>query len=349
MGDLITICIPTYRRPFLLLRCVQSCLIQDYRPLEIDISDNSPTDDTRDLVNSLLLPEGITVRYTRNSPSIGPTENQKRLFASARGRRFVHMNDDDVLLPGAVSALSEAFALAPDVIVSYGLEQLINADGEVLPELTELSNAEFERLPEHTGLRRDLLVCAFWQQMSHVGFMVLTEAARKVGVRDRAEVGLATDTDFAIRLGQQYRGHAHVFVNRMTTQSRVSESSLSHTASDVAWKIYDSVAAIDGLAPDEARARDRLLKRAGPVALSEHCFAGRRRAAWRIIMSRNHSPGLVGLAYSLGLMLPGVAALRHIVSRPGADGHLPTGAARRLISARRWRIREWRQGAVSKP
>jgi glycosyltransferase involved in cell wall biosynthesis len=303
MCDLITICIPTYRRPSLLLHCLHSCLTQDYRPLEIDISDNSPTDDTRALVESLSPPMGITFRYWRNSPTLGPVENQRKLFASVRGRRFVWMNDDDVLLPGAVSAMSDAFSLAPDVIVSYGIEQIINLAGELLPDQTARWNAQYERLPKHTGLRRDLLVCAFWQQISHVGFLVLTEAAKRVGIRHRTEVGLAVDADFAIRLAQAYKGYAHVFLDRMTVQSRVGPSTLSQTSVDVAWRFYNFVAEIDGLSPEEAGARDRLLRRIGPLALGEYSITNGRRAALRVLLSRpSRNGGLVRLAYSLGLI-----------------------------------------------
>src|SRR5208337_1188305 len=154
-------------------------------PLEIDVSDNSLKDDTRALVESLAPPAGITLRYWRNSPPIGPVENQKKLFAEARGRCFVWMNDDDVLLPGAVSAMAASFEWASDVVVSYGIEQLINSAGEVLPDVSARWNVEYQQLPELTGLRRDLLVCAFLKQMPHVGFLVSTEAARKVGIRDR--------------------------------------------------------------------------------------------------------------------------------------------------------------------
>ncbi len=221
MSDLITISIPTYRRPTFLLHCLRSCLAQDYRPLEIDISDNSPTDETGTLVRSVPLPEGITLRYWRNSPSIDPVENFRKLLGAARGRRLVWMNDDDVLLPGAVSAMSDAFSLAPDVIVSYGIEQVINTEGEVLAEFTVRWNIEYQRLSSETGLRRDLLVCAFWGQISHIGYLVLTEAARKVGFRDRSEVGLAADIDFTIRLAQAFKASAHVFINHITAQTRI--------------------------------------------------------------------------------------------------------------------------------
>jgi glycosyltransferase involved in cell wall biosynthesis len=304
VADLITICIPTYRRPSVLLHCLHSCLIQDYRPLEIDVSDNSPNDETRGLIESLVLPEGVNLRYWRNCPSIGPVENQKKLFASARGRRFVWMNDDDVLLPGAVAAMSNAFEWAPDVIVSYGIEQIIDSAGEILPDVSARWNVQHRQLSEGTGLRRDLLVAAFWKQMPHIGFLVLTEAARKVGIRDRSEVGLAIDTDFAIRLGQTYRGFAHAFIDRVTIQTRLGTSSLSLTSQDVSWKLYDIVCALDDLSPEETRARDHLLTRIGPLALREHSLAHRRKAALQIMFSstyRQHN-GLIRMAYSAALI-----------------------------------------------
>ena len=289
----------------MLMHCLQSCLTQDYRPLEIDVSDNSPNDDTRALVESLtLLPEGVSLRYWRNCPSVGPVENQKKLLAAARGRRFVWMNDDDVIPAGAVGAMAASFGWASDVIVSYGIEQVINTAGEVLLDVSARWNAEHQQLPECTGLRRDLLVCAFWKQMPHVGFLVLTEAARKVGIRDRSEVGLASDTDFAIRLGQTYKGSAHAFINRVTIQTRLAPTTLSRTSQDVCWKLYDIVTAMNGLSPEEARARDRLLGRFGPLALREHSLAYRRRAALRIMLSNPYREGRgsIRMLYSAGLI-----------------------------------------------
>ena len=261
------------------------------------------------------------MRYWRNSPSIDPVENHRKLFIAARGRRLVWMNDDDVLLPGAVSAMSDAFSLAPDVIVAYGMEQVINIAGEVLQEFTELSNIEFRRTSGETGVRRDLLVCAFWQQISHVGFLVLTEVARNVGLRDRAEVGLAVDADFAIRLAQTTRGSAHVFLDRITVQSRIGPTTLGQSSKDVARKFYDVARQMDNLSQQEARARDRMLMRIQPLALREHSIAQGRLAALRIFLSRPYrsSGSLARWVYSLGLVLmPDLAYLaRRRYLRPG--------------------------------
>jgi len=223
--------------------------------------------------------------------------------------------------------------LAPDVIVAYGREQIIDTAGEVLPERTTCSNLEFRRVSHETGLRRDLLVCAFWQQISHVGFLVLAEAARKVGVRSRSQVGLAVDADFAIRLAQAHRGSAHVFIDRATVQSRVGPSTLSQMSHDVAWRFYDLVCGMDGLSLEEAQARDVLLSRIQPLALREHSLAHGPFAALRIFLSRPYrsSGGLSRWAYSLGLIvMPDLAySMRRLAKSKFSEGRLPSAAWRR--------------------
>jgi GT2 family glycosyltransferase len=200
VADLITICIPTYRRPSLLLYCLHTCFAQDYRPLEIDIGDNSPGVDTQELMRSVTPPPGVTVRYRRHDPPLGPIGNVAYLFAQARGRRLILLHDDDALLPGAVTALDRAFGMAPDVVAAYGMLEVVNAAGEYLHADTERDNAAARRTPDQAGLRRDMLVCALSRQFPPNGFLIDTEAARRIGYRDREEVGLAADTDFGIRL-----------------------------------------------------------------------------------------------------------------------------------------------------
>jgi len=309
MNGLITIGIPTHRRPSVLLHCLHSCLIQDYRPLDIIISDNSPSDDTRNLIDSITVPGGVTLRYWRNSPPIGAVQNHQKVLASATGSHLICMNDDDVLLPGAVKAMDEGFSMAPDVIAVYGVEQIINSAGEVVPELTARHNAKYKRTPQYSGLHRDLLVCALRQQIPHVGFLVETEAARKIGFRDRSEVGLAIDTDFAIRLACTYSGSTFVFLDRPTVQTRSMPQGLSSTERDVCYKLYDIVSSLDNLSEEEASARDELLATFAPVALRENALVRRREAALRIFFSRTYSSqeNLLKKAYALGLIaMPGL-------------------------------------------
>jgi hypothetical protein len=192
------------------------------------------------------------------------------------------MNDDDVLLPGAVRAMDEGFAIASDVIAVYGVEQIINSAGEFLPEQTQRENVRHKRTADYCGVHRDLLVCTLWQQIPHVGFMVDGQAARRIGFRERSQIGLAIDTDFAIRLACAYAGSAFVFLNRPTTQSRLVPDSLSRTEPDVCYRLCDFVSGLDNLSKEEACARDEMLAALAPLALRENALVRRRDAALRI-------------------------------------------------------------------
>ncbi|MEM1303844.1 MAG: glycosyltransferase, partial [Planctomycetota bacterium] len=51
---LISVCIPTYRRPDLLREAVESVVRQEYRPLEIIVGDDSPTPAAENVVAAAL-------------------------------------------------------------------------------------------------------------------------------------------------------------------------------------------------------------------------------------------------------------------------------------------------------
>ncbi len=322
MTDLITICLPTYRRPTLLSQCLHSCLAQDYRPLEIDIADSSPNEDTRRLVEAITPPEGVQLRYRHLPPSTEPQAKVNALFAEARGRRLLIIHDDDCFLPGAISALDAAFTSAPDVVLAYGREQVINEAGEFLPDATLAWEAEAWRTPDQVGIRRDLLVCGLARQVPVNAFLIESEVMRRMGFRSRAEVGVAEDTDFGIRLAQAYRGSgAFAFIERQTTQRRFAQSSLAWTALDTCWQVYDELAAMEGLSPEEERARDFTLRRLARGALRENALGGRRRAAVRVFLSRHYPRGEEGAArtlYSLGLLaLPRATSVLRRLARVG--------------------------------
>jgi glycosyltransferase involved in cell wall biosynthesis len=306
VSDLITICIPTYRRPSLLLSCLQTCFMQDYRPLEIDISDNSPDDQTGRLIAAVRPPPGITLRYWRNDPPLGPVGSVRKLFAEARAQRLLLMHDDDTLLPGAVTALDTAFRMAPDVIIAYGMLEVIDERGELLPEVTERDNRNSRRTPEYAGVRRDLLACALWKQIPHNGYLINTAVARQIGYRDRAEIGLAVDTDFGIRLARAYRDSgAFAFISRMTSQFRTGHESQRFTERDTVWKLYDEVIRFEGLSPEEEQARDWLLQSFARAVVIENALARRRRAALRVFFSRHypHREDWARKLYILGLLV----------------------------------------------
>lgn len=95
----ITAVIPTYRRPLLLRRAVESVLAQEGAALVVRVFDNDSGDGTREMI------EGIAARdprleYVCHARNIGPAANFECAVRSVATPFFSILSDDDYLLPG---------------------------------------------------------------------------------------------------------------------------------------------------------------------------------------------------------------------------------------------------------
>jgi glycosyltransferase involved in cell wall biosynthesis len=329
MSELITISIPTYRRPSLLLHALHSSLIQDYRPLEIDIGDDSPNSESEDLVRSVTLPAGISLRYWRNSPSLKQPGNVNKLFAQARGSKLVLLHDDDLLMPGAVSALHHAFSSSPSVIAAYGLQHVIRDNGEISPSDTEKHDRYAHRSRDLTGPRQDPVAAALTLQFPNDGFLVHTSLARATGYLSDEEIGDACDADFGIRLALANRSSHFAFIDRYTSLYRLTSSSI-RTGHNNCWKQFDHVLKLADLTPPQMAARDQLLTRTAEQSLVDNAVHHRRRRALEIFRSPFYPKSKLRPKplYHLALIAwPRLAALRDRLDKPeSAASPLPARA-----------------------
>lgn len=103
---LVSICIPTYERPQVLLKALESCFNQTYKNFEIVITDNSESNETQELVESLARPN---IRYTKNIKNLGPIHNLKLAIDSASGKYVKVLMDDDILLPSIIEEMVDKF------------------------------------------------------------------------------------------------------------------------------------------------------------------------------------------------------------------------------------------------
>jgi len=94
MSDpLISICIPTYNRPELLKKLLDSIQQQTFKNFEIIINDNSSTKEVELLINSYK--NSLPVSYQRNQPSVSAGENCIKVMQRATGEWIKMMHDDD--------------------------------------------------------------------------------------------------------------------------------------------------------------------------------------------------------------------------------------------------------------
>lgn len=89
----VSICIPTYLQVEYLRETLCSVLSQDFQDFEVIITDDSPDNSVRDLLNTFDF--GSRLRYVRNSPVLGSPENWNAALRLAQGDYVKIMHHDD--------------------------------------------------------------------------------------------------------------------------------------------------------------------------------------------------------------------------------------------------------------
>jgi glycosyltransferase involved in cell wall biosynthesis len=105
---LISICIPAYKKPQYVIRCLESVLQQDYRNVEVVISDDSPDEDIKDAIAPYT--ERLSIRYFHNQPALKSPRNWNNALDKANGELVMLLHQDDWLhAPDALSTYVNAF------------------------------------------------------------------------------------------------------------------------------------------------------------------------------------------------------------------------------------------------
>ncbi|MEM1211387.1 MAG: glycosyltransferase family 2 protein [Planctomycetota bacterium] len=297
MNDLISIVIPTYRRPEMLLEALESALVQDYRPLEVLVTDDSPDDASERAVRAVSVPDGIEVVYKRNDPSLRQARNVNSGFAAVRGTRIVLLHDDDRLLPGAVSVLAAAYDAHPGVIAAYGRHRLLTAEGVDRGDaVVEHVSKMYCRSDEFAGPQADPYAMALRAQFPMNGYLVDADAARSVGYTVEEVVGSACDFDFGVRLGAIAKPGGFVFVPQDVSAYRLSPGSVSRaqgatSASTLMIPRLEAIVSSSGVSDAARRAAEDRLRWYAPFAVREFALAGRPGSAMRVWCGRYYGWG----------------------------------------------------------
>lgn len=123
----ISICIPAYREAQLLRRCLESIRSQRFRDMEVIITDDSPDDAVRMLVETFAA--DFPLIYSKNGPALGSPKNWNAGLAKATGTYIKTLHQDDWLRspdalllcvkaldenPGASFVFSACYDVRPD-------------------------------------------------------------------------------------------------------------------------------------------------------------------------------------------------------------------------------------------
>ncbi len=134
---LVSIIIPTYSRPNLFGKALASAIAQDYGNIEIIVSDDSPDDATRRVLESLPT-RGRIVRYRHNVPALGAAQNFADSLPLAEGVYVNYLMDDDILSPDKVSRMVSVAEQHRSVVLVTSCRAQIDEGGRrlgILPGL----------------------------------------------------------------------------------------------------------------------------------------------------------------------------------------------------------------------
>ena len=100
----LSVCIPQYNRCAHLLHALESLRAQTLADLEVVVSDDGSTDDSRERVPSYLERSGLKYRYLQQPKNLGYDANLRAALQAATGDYlFVLGNDDAIPEPGTLA------------------------------------------------------------------------------------------------------------------------------------------------------------------------------------------------------------------------------------------------------
>ena len=127
-NKLVTVIIPTYNRGHLIERSIVSVLNQTYRDFELIVVDDGSTDNTKEVVKSIL---DERIKYMRSPVNRGPANARNIGIRGAKGEYIAFQDSDDEWLPDKLEKQVKRFQEAsPNTGMVYG--RIAFWEGEVI-------------------------------------------------------------------------------------------------------------------------------------------------------------------------------------------------------------------------
>jgi glycosyltransferase involved in cell wall biosynthesis len=123
----ISVVMPSFNSGHYLAIALQSALEQVPRPHEVIVQDGGSTDGSLEILRAA----GEAVDW-RSEPDTGQSNALNMAIRRATGDIVVWLNADDILAPGALAAVQEAFTRDPEAEFAYGDFETIGPDSRVI-------------------------------------------------------------------------------------------------------------------------------------------------------------------------------------------------------------------------
>ena len=139
----ISVCITVYNREKYIAQCIESVLAQDYKNIEIIISDNCSTDGTVEIINGYLKDKRI--RFYRNETNIGMAGNFRKLLDYTVTPWIIYLSSDDFWIdPSFLSQAVDRINKHDDLSVFCGGKMALNENNNIIQDFSDDTDAVFD-------------------------------------------------------------------------------------------------------------------------------------------------------------------------------------------------------------
>jgi len=180
---------------------IESVLSQEYPELEYLVQDGGSTDETLDVLRRY---QGWITWISEKDR--GQADAINRGLHRARGEVLGYLNSDDVLRPGALHAVGEAFASRPETLFVYGRAAYLDAEGKTVSPYLVRPDA-LERLAD---------ACFIAQPAAFFRRRIWDE----VGDFDET-LHHTMDYDYWLRIAERYGASCGAFLDRELAGARM--------------------------------------------------------------------------------------------------------------------------------
>jgi len=193
-NPLVTVLMPTYRRPFLLRRAIQCVLNQTYPNFKLRIYDDASGDKTREVVNKFTKNDSRII-YSCNEKNLGAM-NFLQAMAEVNTPFFTFCADDDVLLPQHLELAMEGFVKYPQAGIAYNQVVSMNEQRKII-FISHLDSPAGLYNPAES--MRLLL-----KDPGMLAGMVIRKAVLESGITADKDIRMLWDWDFCFRALAKY-------------------------------------------------------------------------------------------------------------------------------------------------
>ena len=124
----VSIAIITYNQKDFLRECIESCLAQTYKNIEIVVADDASTDGTQELLKDYEnnYPGLFVLKLSDNN--IGITENSNQAHFACSGKYIAWMGGDDLMLPEKLTKQVSYMESNPNCTICYHNLDVFDSD-----------------------------------------------------------------------------------------------------------------------------------------------------------------------------------------------------------------------------